>query len=87
MTLSESLNVPSRQLRPELTWLALCPPGDNNNNHLFGTSFEAVKRAVVNNNSYTHFFGQDITDIPSNSLPVRRHAALDDSTIVAISHG
>ena len=67
----QSLNVPSRQLRPELTWLALCPPGDNNNNHLFGTSFEAVKRAVVNNNSYTHFFGQDITDIPSNSLPVR----------------
>ena len=59
-----------------------CPvsAGDNNNNHLFGTSFEAVKRAVLNNNSYTHFFGQDITDIPSNSLPVR-HSALDDTTV------
>jgi hypothetical protein len=43
--------------------------GDNNNNHLFGTSFEAVKMAVINNNSYTHFFGQDITDIPSSPDP------------------
>eukprot|EP01052_Picozoa_sp_SAG31_P042870 SAG31_NODE_6952_length_1837_cov_16.699655_1_plen_389_part_00 len=43
--------------------------GDNNNNHLFGTSFEAVKLAIINNNSYTHFFGQDITDIPSSSNP------------------
>jgi hypothetical protein len=32
--------------------------GDNNNNQLFGTSFEAVKLAVMNNNSYTHFFGE-----------------------------
>lgn len=43
--------------------------GDNNNNHLFGTSFEAVKLAIINNNSYTHFFGQDITDIPTSSNP------------------
>lgn len=43
--------------------------GDNNNNQLFGTSFEAVKRAVVNNNSYTHFFGQTITNIPNNINP------------------